>query len=138
MRPAQGPDNPGLAAEFERLVVPPTSAGSLNLRSSPGSNSVMALASSWATATPGSPVPATPPASVDSCGAAFGKNASSGFWRVMKPIIIAANFFRSSSASSYWSSSHSRTSALAIHGTPRNWPGRSDRDRCMTSAAGTP
>ena len=47
---------------------------------------------------------------------------SSGPGRVTKPANIAATFFRSSSASSYWSSSHSRTIAGATHGTPRIWP----------------
>ena len=47
---------------------------------------------------------------------------SSGPGRVTKPANIAATFFRSSSASSYWSSSHSRTIAGATQGTPRIWP----------------
>ena len=47
---------------------------------------------------------------------------SSGPGRMTKPANIAATFFRSSSASSYWSSSQSRTIAGATHGTPRIWP----------------
>jgi hypothetical protein len=38
---------------------------------------------------------------------------------------------RTSSASSYWSSSLSFTSARASHGSPRIWPGRSGRKRWL-------
>ena len=47
---------------------------------------------------------------------------STGAGLVMKPANIAAVFFRSSSASSYWSSRNSRTMAGAICGRPRIWP----------------
>ena len=62
---------------------------------------------------------------------------SSGERRVMKPANIAAVFLRTSSASSYWSSSLSLTSARASHGSPRICPGRSGRNRWMISLAGT-
>ena len=47
---------------------------------------------------------------------------SSGAVLVMKPANIAAVFFRSSSASSYWSKRNRRTMAGAICGSPRIWP----------------
>ena len=55
----------------------------------------------------------------------------------MKPANIAAVFFLTSSASSYWSSSFNLTNARVSHGSPRIWPGRKGRNRCMTSLAST-
>ena len=62
---------------------------------------------------------------------------SSGPGRVTKPANIAATFFRSSSASSYWSSSQSRTMAGATQGTPRIWPSAIGWNTCSTCSAGT-
>ena len=55
----------------------------------------------------------------------------------MKPANIAAVFLRTSSASSYWSSSFSFTSARESQGSPRICPGRRGRKRCTISSAGT-
>jgi hypothetical protein len=62
---------------------------------------------------------------------------SSGPGRVTKPANIAATFFRSSSASSYWSRSHSRTTAGATHGTPRICPSAIGWNTWHTCSAGT-
>lgn len=114
------PNPAAIARNWTRMnseYIPPTSPGSENFTSSPGSSF---------TIEPGSrPASGAPEASFCSSPGLLPITGSSGLFSMMKAANIAASFFRTSSASSYWSSSWSFTSTCVSQGWPRCWPGRS-------------